>query len=371
MDNHKSCIIPQQRDTDFLKGTIPFEIRATDGNWRPFLPDFDKQKIAGLETDACVPFSAVESVETQINWFIASGKLPSYHLQKLKDLGFIEPNGQFHASERFIAKLDGTSPNGTAMAAPWDAIRKYGLIPFSDYPFDANITTWEQFYATVPQALLDKGKEFSKLFSVQYEWIVNGGASGTDVQDMKTHLKHAPLCIGVPVCEPWDQEQPPTCSLTQSAHSTMAYNVDGLTYFLDHYVPFLKRFDLGYYIPYVMKGVVNIIPVPVVPATPIPSVPTNVAPTQNNVNVLTIIVSLYQAILVLIKGRQNLGSTSMNYNLLRSKTFWTIVFQFASNGFLAISGNFTPQTVLILNGVLTTLASIFHLQTGQSTTGTN
>ncbi len=63
--------------------------------------------------------------------------------------------------------------------------------------------------------------------------------------------------------------------------------------------------------------------------------------------------------------------TTMNYSLLRSKTFWTIVFAFLSNGFLAISGHFDPATVVAVNGCFTVVASIFHLQTGNSTTGSN
>jgi hypothetical protein len=331
----------------------------------PFLPDFDLQKIKNLETDACVPFSAVQSIETQINWFIKTGTLPAFHLQQLTTLGFIEANGLFHASERFIAKLDGTNANGTAMAAPWDAIRKYGLVPFSDWPFDETITTWEQFYAAIPQTLLDKGKQFLLLFSLQYEWIVNGGSKGTDVQDIKTHLQHAPLCIGVPVCEPWDQEQPPTCSLTQPAHSTMIYTLDTLTHFLDHYVPFLKQFDLSYFIPYVLKGVVNIVPAA-------PALPANIAPTVQNISLLTQIVSLYQKILALIKGRSNLSAANqMPYSLFRSKTFYALVFIFAFNGFAAISVSLPPDIVVGVNAVLGIIASIFHLQTGQSTSGTN
>lgn len=61
----------------------------------------------------------------------------------------------------------------------------------------------------------------------------------------------------------------------------------------------------------------------------------------------------------------------MNYSLLRSKTFWTIVLQFLSNGFMAISGSFDPTTVLIVNTFFTMIASYFHLETGKSTTGTN
>ena len=61
----------------------------------------------------------------------------------------------------------------------------------------------------------------------------------------------------------------------------------------------------------------------------------------------------------------------MNYSLLRSKTFWTIVFLFVFNGFAAVQGSVSPDISIAVNGVLAIVASIFHLQTGKSTTGAN
>ncbi len=60
-----------------------------------------------------------------------------------------------------------------------------------------------------------------------------------------------------------------------------------------------------------------------------------------------------------------------NYSLLRSKTFWTVVFMFVFNGYAAISGQLPGDVTLIVNTVLSVIASIFHLETGKSTTGAN
>ena len=61
----------------------------------------------------------------------------------------------------------------------------------------------------------------------------------------------------------------------------------------------------------------------------------------------------------------------MNYSLLRSKTFWTIVAMAvlgAGNAVLpVIPADYQAVVMLVLGG----LASLFHLSTGQSTTGTN
>lgn len=59
------------------------------------------------------------------------------------------------------------------------------------------------------------------------------------------------------------------------------------------------------------------------------------------------------------------------YSLLRSKTFWTLVFMFVVDGFMGVSGQLNPTVVMVVNGAFTVIASYFHLQTGTSTTGTN
>ena len=57
----------------------------------------------------------------------------------------------------------------------------------------------------------------------------------------------------------------------------------------------------------------------------------------------------------------------MNYSLLKSKTFWTIAVGVAI--FIATNlKNPTADTIAVLLGIV---ASYFHLQTGQSTTGKN
>lgn len=60
-----------------------------------------------------------------------------------------------------------------------------------------------------------------------------------------------------------------------------------------------------------------------------------------------------------------------NYSLVRSKTFWTVVLMAvvgAGNAILpVIPTQYSAILVIILGGI----ASAFHLQTGQSQTGSN
>ena len=60
-----------------------------------------------------------------------------------------------------------------------------------------------------------------------------------------------------------------------------------------------------------------------------------------------------------------------NYSLFRSKTFWTLVFQFVFTGFSAITKSLDPSVVVLINAALLCIASYFHLQTGLSSSGKN
>lgn len=52
----------------------------------------------------------------------------------------------------------------------------------------------------------------------------------------------------------------------------------------------------------------------------------------------------------------------MNYSLFRSRTFWTLVLMFVVNGYAAISGHIPGNYDMIVNLVLTSLASYFHVE---------
>lgn len=61
----------------------------------------------------------------------------------------------------------------------------------------------------------------------------------------------------------------------------------------------------------------------------------------------------------------------MNYSLLRSRTFWTLV----ATAVVSVGNIFLPVIPVEYQAVLTMLllgvASVFHLQTGNSTAGSN
>ena len=304
MDTKHNCVIIAARPTDYIAGVnspLPFVSNIPSGDWTSYLPDFDLQKEQGFETDACVTFSAVQSTEMQINWLLKTNQLPQYHIDQLKSLGFLT-DGTFHASERYIAVLDNTTTNGNTMPAPWDAIRKYGLIPYEDMPFSYTITDWAEYYTQPTPDQIAKGQKLLELFAFNYEYIWQNPTTSCPIDLIIKHLQQAPLCISTPVCWPWNQLEPPVCSDTTAEHSTLVYSQDQLTHILDHYVPFLKEFPAGYFIPYVVKGIVSIVPPPSVSITT-DSLPANIAPTQKNLQILQLLVSLWQKLILLLTGQ--------------------------------------------------------------------
>lgn len=60
-----------------------------------------------------------------------------------------------------------------------------------------------------------------------------------------------------------------------------------------------------------------------------------------------------------------------SYNLLKSRTFWTLIFMFVADAISVYGNLLNTEMLTLLNLFLTGLASYFHLKTGKSTTGTN
>jgi hypothetical protein len=176
----------------WLGGTIPYEIVLPSGDWRSFLPTAEKQKNP-TETMACVTFSDLSCLEIQ-------------HKQQTG----IEPNW----SDRFIAKLSGTTINGNRFDVVADTVRLSGVVKEQDWPY---ISGWDNFYAPIPQSVIDKA---SKL-DVAYEAITPAET------ELLYHLKQAPLQISIKLPFP--------------NHAVCLIHIDnGLAYYFDSYSPFVK-----------------------------------------------------------------------------------------------------------------------------------
>jgi hypothetical protein len=357
-------LILKPRSTDWIKGiSSPIVFKAVTDNWVTHLEFFETQKDS-FETNGCVLFTTQESFDAQMDALWPT--IPLAVQAQITSMGFMQTgtDGQlhFHSSPRFLQIQTGNGYNGNAVQDGWDAIRTYGCLPWADLPYDDTITS-ETYLTGVTPTLLAKAASFLALIggknAIQYHWLVNG--TPKNIPQIAQSLPQAPLCLGVVVAGNWNQvsPSPDPVSGADPGHCIMNYAVVGETLScLDHYVPFEKILDAGYPVNYVFQGIVSPIFAPPLPA-PLPPSPT---PVQES-NWLTQVGLWIQNILSQLKA-ENLQSNKMNtvnYSLLKSKTFWSAVLLFVFNGFNAISGSVPSEYSVPINFILTAAVGYFHL----------
>lgn len=162
-------VIEGQRPTDYVAGVsspIIYQARNPSGDWRPYKVTRENQFDNVADFMACVTFSGLSSIETQ-NLFLTG-----------KELNF---------SDRFTAKMSGTTEEGNYLYKVGDSIRNDGLVLESDYPMTPNMT-WAEYYASIPQALINKAVKYD----IKYEFIHYTQA------DLLYHLKQSPIQVVTP-----------------------------------------------------------------------------------------------------------------------------------------------------------------------------
>lgn len=151
------------------------EVLVVDGNWSMYLPDNEVQRSVYFDSLACVSFSATNIVETLFNYYIKNKLISIGDMQWLSDNGYISETGLINFSDRFTAKMSGTTKKGNTGYNVARSIRKDGLVPESkyDYPIDQKnpVFSWANYYQPVPDKLVKLGKEFLRRFEVQSEVV--------------------------------------------------------------------------------------------------------------------------------------------------------------------------------------------------------
>src|ERR1700737_3679960 len=119
--------------------------RNPSGIWPAPHAEDQFSHVVPIDTDACVSYSLVHIIESQIKFLTGL------------DIEF---------SERFLAKMSGTTLNGNKLVTVLDALKKYGLVLDKDWP-EPEVFTWSEYYAPIPQDVIDKGQEFLKQWNIQ------------------------------------------------------------------------------------------------------------------------------------------------------------------------------------------------------------
>lgn len=150
-----------------FRGLTPIAGTAQNdmGNWEFYLPITEVQNASNYDRQACVTYSILNCIEA----------LYKYQFQ-------VERN----FSDRYIAQLSGTTHSGNSLAKVFETIQEYGLVDEELWP--DNATTWEEYYKSVPQEIVNEGLVFKQKYNLFREWVNPNNES-----DIEKALESAPL----------------------------------------------------------------------------------------------------------------------------------------------------------------------------------
>lgn len=151
-ERHFGYIEQELRPKDWIFGGISGvdgEVIRPNGQWDDFLPELEVQKFPWGDSMACVTYSFLNCLET-------------VERSRGVDINF---------SDRFTAKISGTTHAGNSMRAVADSVINDGLVLESDYGSKAY--SWDDYYSALSQDLVKKAKENAKSLDVSYKWVSN------------------------------------------------------------------------------------------------------------------------------------------------------------------------------------------------------
>lgn len=251
-------LIIEQKESDFILGAnspIGHEKRNLTRDWRLFRSRAERQTYKNTDAMNCVSQYATNNWEAQANWMFENNLWPEDALSFWNNNGYLI-DGKFEISERFTAKLSGTTRVGNTFQNVLDSIRKDGVVPEIKWPAQGhpNIDTfnWEKYYESIPDELISLGKESLKYFSMAYERI----DAGTQLQKkevIRYALEHAPVGFAIATCNPWGARVPVCYQNANHAVTCDAFETSYIVW--DSYEPFEKFLEPGYEIHYAVKAV--------------------------------------------------------------------------------------------------------------------
>ena len=155
---------------------VPEQVVNPTGDWLSAISTGEPQK-RNIDTFSCVSFGALNQIEA---------------LMKYK-FGL-----EVNYSDRFLAKVSGTiRGKGNDPQKVYEAIRKFGCVPESLYPFIDGMTE-DEFFAEIPQSVLEQGKKWLEIWDFKHEWIYTDNTPLREKQEaIKKGLLRSPVAVPV------------------------------------------------------------------------------------------------------------------------------------------------------------------------------
>ena len=252
----------------FTRG-IPYDPRNPSGDWSPYFGQYEGQKKDYFDTQSCWAYAGNEVLEDQCEYLWKTGQFSVGDMSWFHRVGFIDEDGDFYFSRRFIPTLSGVKDTGNDEAEFWRLTKIHGAIPNKMLPY----TNKDEYFdvSKITVEMRNVGEHFLKLVNIRYEELGRRW-SNRSYETFEAALKQGELQIGIPVGWNWNQVKVKWDGNKQPAHSVALYKVDRIAdpeypYFVyDQYSPMLKQLSKDYYIPIATRAVIypkNVaIPVP-------------------------------------------------------------------------------------------------------------
>ena len=232
----KSPVIITRQEKEPFIGSDQFDSgKNLSLEWKNYLPAPERQKKGSFDTWNCVAFSALNTIETQMNEMIRNKRMSSRNIEWLTAMGYLQ-DGYVEFSDRFVGYTAGTKVGvGNSGSSVAYNIEKYGLVPESMWPFIEG-TDEEDYYKRPPKSIFDIAIEFKTKFKITY------GRVWADNRDEE--IKKAPIQLYV---NAWHKKYGLYYNPTESVNHAIMYYRGNTKQVFDHYEPFVKSLVNSYY----------------------------------------------------------------------------------------------------------------------------
>lgn len=226
-----------------ITGVSDSSIRIATGDWTLYLPYVKAQSTVMFDTLSCVTFSAISTIETQLNYLYSNSMLTDNANAFLISNGFVQ-GGKVSFSRRFTAIMSKTTKDGNTFPNVWDSIRYDGLLPDVILPFGGSDFSSYHNPNNILPTHINLAKQLLSYFDIKYEWIilssVDGQISTTNEKVSVSNAKQqAPLQMAIPF----------------PAHHATTLMSD--TEIFDSYTPYIFSFSDSYPVQYIMRGIIS------------------------------------------------------------------------------------------------------------------
>ena len=221
-------LLPDEEDSrDYIMGAsspLNWKVLKPDSNWLPEAEQMidEVQKGRRLETMGCTGY-ALNNIEEMIEI----------------NRGYERIN----RSDRFLNRMSGTGKNGNSMKRVLETRRTNGFVEESDWGWDRDDFTWNEYYSNIPQNIKDKALINNKKYIFGYDSV---WATRSMIVEA---LKYSPLYVGLYA---WYKRGMLYYSTGNPNHASTIISRDQFICY-DSYNPYIKHLSEDFKVYYVKR----------------------------------------------------------------------------------------------------------------------